>query len=407
MEKIIIEMTSLATIAIVAFGILLSLTQTPFPRVRLSFAAFLAAVAANNLSTGLTPLLEALGTLHVVEVDLVLGLATSLCLAPLFWIYVVAVTSSTDHGMTTRLLHFALPGLAAMAGFLVLIAPRSVRDVLFAEGMLPASPYHSTLIILLVLLHLAIYPQMAIYLILIVKRMHNYRKMLRDLYASTERHELRWMYSIAVLGGVFWFANAAIVFVSASPSPSDASFAFTTLSGLTGLGLATATTLWGLRQQPPLMSDQSSGDMGPVTRVKPTNAVSPKYEKSALSNETTARLSRKLRKSMEVDHLHRDPNLSLWTLSRHIGASPNYISQTLNEEIKETFFDFVNGYRISDAKDLLERTDQTVLQIAYEVGFNARSSFYNSFKRRTGVTPTQYRHSLSDPSGMDDAIASN
>ena len=106
---------------------------------------------------------------------------------------------------------------------------------------------------------------------------------------------------------------------------------------------------------------------------------------------------------MDVDHLHRDPNLSLWALARHIGASPNYISQTLNDVIGESFFDFVNRHRVRDAMKLLSTTDDTVLAITYDVGFNARSSFYNAFKRVTGQTPTGYRKSLSVREGMDDA----
>ena len=100
---------------------------------------------------------------------------------------------------------------------------------------------------------------------------------------------------------------------------------------------------------------------------------------------------------MERDHLHRDPNLSLWALSRHIGASPNYVSQTLNEIIGESFFDFVNRYRIEEAMNRLEATDDNVLTITYDVGFNARSSFYNAFKRVTGQTPTSYRKNIVSP----------
>jgi YesN/AraC family two-component response regulator len=105
---------------------------------------------------------------------------------------------------------------------------------------------------------------------------------------------------------------------------------------------------------------------------------------------------------MEVDNLHRDANLSLWALARHIGASSNYISQTLNEVIGESFFDFVNSYRIAEAKILLTTTNDSVLNITYDVGFNARSSFYNAFKRQTGQTPTTYRKNMSQRDGMDD-----
>lgn len=85
------------------------------------------------------------------------------------------------------------------------------------------------------------------------------------------------------------------------------------------------------------------------------------------------------------------------TLARHIGVSPNYVSQTLNDTVGDSFFDFVNSYRILDAQDLLRDTDQTVLAIAFEVGFNSRSSFYTAFKKVTGQTPTAFRKDISAP----------
>ncbi len=63
-------------------------------------------------------------------------------------------------------------------------------------------------------------------------------------------------------------------------------------------------------------------------------------------------------------------------------------------------FDFVNEYRINHAKNLLldqKQQDLSVLEILYDAGFNSKYSFNTEFKKRTGVTPTEYRkkHSLS------------
>ena len=58
------------------------------------------------------------------------------------------------------------------------------------------------------------------------------------------------------------------------------------------------------------------------------------------------------------------------------------------------FFDFVNECKINYAKDLLldqNRQDLTVLEILYDAGFNSKSSFNTEFKKRSGVTPTEYR----------------
>lgn len=127
-----------------------------------------------------------------------------------------------------------------------------------------------------------------------------------------------------------------------------------------------------------------------------------KYEKSALSADAAARIERKLRVAMDTKRLHRDPNLSLWALAQHIGATPNNVSQTLNDRVGESFFEFVNSYRISDAQHKLANSADTVLDITYEVGFNSRSSFYTAFKRVTGQTPSSYRKLMSARKGPDD-----
>ena len=66
----------------------------------------------------------------------------------------------------------------------------------------------------------------------------------------------------------------------------------------------------------------------------------------------------------------------------------------------QSFFDYVNGWRIEEAKPLIRNGEQTVLAIAYEVGFNSRSSFYAAFKKQTGVTPSAYKSSPHQPRAL-------
>ena len=97
---------------------------------------------------------------------------------------------------------------------------------------------------------------------------------------------------------------------------------------------------------------------------------------------------------MSKDKLFLDPELSVDKLSKVSGTSPRNISQVINEILNQNFYEFVNSYRISAAKEQLEdpqETDKTVLEILYSVGFNSKSVFNSSFKKSTGLTPTEYR----------------
>jgi AraC-like DNA-binding protein len=78
-------------------------------------------------------------------------------------------------------------------------------------------------------------------------------------------------------------------------------------------------------------------------------------------------------------------------LSDRLGVSENYLSQTLNEKLGRNFFDFVNAWRVDEAKRLLRENDGPVLAIALEVGFNSRSTFNAAFKKHGGGTPSQFR----------------
>jgi AraC-like DNA-binding protein len=116
-----------------------------------------------------------------------------------------------------------------------------------------------------------------------------------------------------------------------------------------------------------------------------------KYLRSALKQDGMIRIAAKLELAMTQDKLFADPELSLRALSDRTGISENYISQTLNDQIGRNFFDFVNGYRVAEACRRLETTRESIVAIAFAVGFQSRSTFNAAFKRHTGTTPREHR----------------
>ncbi|QRY55538.1 helix-turn-helix domain-containing protein [Sphingobacterium siyangense] len=98
---------------------------------------------------------------------------------------------------------------------------------------------------------------------------------------------------------------------------------------------------------------------------------------------------------METEMPHLDDKLTLQKLAEQTNFSEKQLSLLINQHAGKHFFDFINQFRINYAKKLLKEESQlTVLEILYRVGFNSRSSFYTAFKKETGVTPTDYRKSL-------------
>ena len=75
--------------------------------------------------------------------------------------------------------------------------------------------------------------------------------------------------------------------------------------------------------------------------------------------------------------------------------TPHQLSQFLNEQMKANFRNYVNGYRVREARRLLAHNGKTsISSICYEVGFNSKSTFYTVFKEVTGKTPREIRDEI-------------
>ncbi|WP_109436306.1 helix-turn-helix domain-containing protein [Aquimarina sp. AU119] len=97
---------------------------------------------------------------------------------------------------------------------------------------------------------------------------------------------------------------------------------------------------------------------------------------------------------MKEAKIYRDANLGLDSISTELNISGNYLSQLVNKVTGRNFTDYVNGFRIEDAKSKLrnpEFINYTIIAIALESGFNSKSTFYSAFKKLTGISPKEYR----------------
>ncbi len=97
---------------------------------------------------------------------------------------------------------------------------------------------------------------------------------------------------------------------------------------------------------------------------------------------------------MKEAKVYRDTHLSLDSISKRLKISSNYLSQLVNRLSKKSFTDYVNGFRVEDAKSKLRDPNfnkYTIIAIALESGFNSKSTFYSAFKKQAGISPKEYR----------------
>ncbi len=102
----------------------------------------------------------------------------------------------------------------------------------------------------------------------------------------------------------------------------------------------------------------------------------------------------KLLDYMNAEKPYLTSTLTLKQLAERLEINPRVLSRIINEKRNQNFFDFINNYRIDDAKMILAnpaKRKMTILEVLYGVGFNSKSVFNTTFKKNTGVTPTEYR----------------
>ena len=123
-----------------------------------------------------------------------------------------------------------------------------------------------------------------------------------------------------------------------------------------------------------------------------------KYAKSGLKEEQADRYLKTLISFVEERKPYLDRDLSIQDLSSMTSIPRHYITQILNEKHKKNFFTFINEYRV---KEVIERFSDpryrhyTILAIAFDSGFNSKTTFNSIFKNQRGLTPSEFREKYS------------
>ncbi|MBW1298874.1 helix-turn-helix domain-containing protein [Aquimarina litoralis] len=122
--------------------------------------------------------------------------------------------------------------------------------------------------------------------------------------------------------------------------------------------------------------------------------------KQICGHNTTCRITndniyyKELEFLMKEAKIYHDPNLGLDSVAKKLKISSNYLSQLVNKLTGKNFADYINTFRVEDAKEKLRNhnfVNYTIIGIALESGFNSKSTFYSAFKKLTGISPSSYR----------------
>lgn len=205
-------------------------------------------------------------------------------------------------------------------------------------------------------------------------------------FSTLENVNLSWLRKLIYTFGFIW--TALMIFATIHHVFNMFSWIFCT-HGLT-LSLSVFIIIigyLGLKQKEIFVNFPDSGSEF-VTEERA------KYSGVAADEEETKHYVSNLRQYMDAEKPYLDPEISLPELSKRLGVSSHFLSRVINEQLGVNFFDFVNRYRVEEVK--LRITDPkfnylSILGIAFESGFNTKSTFNRVFKKTTGLTPKEFR----------------
>ena len=218
----------------------------------------------------------------------------------------------------------------------------------------------------LALVHVAIYSGFIIWGLLLVWNFENLRRQ-SSLRAFLIMVVLAFLSTMATTIGFITHTRAFVEFAIAL------------------LALVAPLLYWFSRRYPDLFSELEELLQTEREKKQP-------YLQSQLVGVDLAQLEHRLADVMDQQRVYRRDDLNLSVLAELLQITPHRLSEYLNHVQNISFSDYINRRRVDAARGLLvERPDQTVLSIAYDVGFNSKSAFNKAFVRFTEQSPTEYR----------------
>jgi AraC-like DNA-binding protein len=230
---------------------------------------------------------------------------------------------------------------------------------------------------------LLIFLQFLVYVMASLRLVRRYKEAAGQRFSDRRRTDLSWLYSTLLFFiGVIIFA-AFRGFVVRSPEAYLGLFNVLVLGMLVFVNRVLLRALrrqdfFAFAEEAPARPMAGNGEPEEKVRVHP--------QQEGIAQRVVLH--------MEREKPYLDSELTLDQLAGQLSLKAKLLSQVINEGLGQNFFDFVNRYRIQEARRLLANPVDpklTILEVLYQVGFNSKSSFNTLFKKYTGLTPTQFR----------------
>lgn len=129
-------------------------------------------------------------------------------------------------------------------------------------------------------------------------------------------------------------------------------------------------------------------------KIEAESSIKPVRQLDVFTSQEIEGFKSKLNEVLLNKKPYLDESLSLSQLAEELEISDKKLSELLNQHLNTNFYNFINEYRVAEVKEKLTKKANekyTLLSIAYDCGFQSKTSFNRVFKQKTGMSPSKFR----------------
>lgn len=296
---------------------------------------------------------------------------------PALWFYIRSFSSSSKKLKPLHLIHLLPFLLFASYHFIDFIAlPAEQKIYLVREGIFKTSTFYKISVLSVAISTLS-------YFLLALHQIREHRLHIMNHFSKIDDKDLSWLRALVIASICCYGVNFGLFIL-------DLIFEIGTYQMLMAFAYSFGTVYvfflgyFGITQGTAFSNIKSVS-----TERVTSNSFIIKSEEHG-SNEL---LIQRIFSIMEEEKPWLDPEITLTKLSDYTNLKPQELSALLNEQLNQNFFDFVNKYRVREFKNQVlggKNSHLSIIGIAYNCGFNSKASFYRSFKKFEGTSPTEY-----------------
>lgn len=302
---------------------------------------------------------------------------------PIMFFYVKTIIGEKDKILRKDWLHF-VPFIIVFLISIILIGDKDFNTSNILET--------DSFLLLRVFIGVSFVSSIIIYTIIVFINLRKYSQNIKNVFSFTsEKNTLNWV-KILIIGFALLPISTiihGIGHVIIDKPVASGNYGILRLEYIGFTVFIFLYSYFGIKQ-PTLFSNQKELN-------QPDDNNTTKYERSGLKEEAAQQYLKQLINYIELEKPYLNGTLNIQDIASKLDIPRHYLTQIINEKLGKNFYTFINEYRVEEFKKRISAKNNqhiTLLGIAYDSGFNSKSSFNIVFKNITGMTPSQYENTI-------------